>query len=312
MKLRSHPRAALKLAALAPRLLSQLARDQYALILDYDVQFRRRWTERQPHRELRALLAAGIERYRATLREFLPLRADLAAISEEWQNRWIPPLDAISIYGLLAARRPRLYLEIGSGFSTRFARRAIRDQRLPTRIVSVDPEPRADVDALCDQVVRSRMETVDLAIFDQLQPGDMLLLDGSHRCLPNSDVTAFFLEVLARLPPEVLVGVHDIFLPYDYPEAFLGRYYSEQYVLGAWLLADRGHRLSVVLPMAYLAATGVAQAELQTVLNVIPSTSGDAGMFWMATTLDADAGRLTCDDERQSEEPRGRHPTDPP
>lgn len=54
----------------------------------------------------------------------------------------------------LAAGNPATYLEVGSGNSTRFARRAITVHGLRTRIVSIDPEPRAVVDELCDEVVR--------------------------------------------------------------------------------------------------------------------------------------------------------------
>ena len=70
----------------------------------------------------------------------------------------------------------------------------------------------------------------------ELQPGDVVFLDGSHRCFSNSDVTVAFLEVLPRLPAGVVVGIDDIYLPYDYPPDWSDRYYSEQYVLAAWLL----------------------------------------------------------------------------
>ena len=51
--------------------------------------------------------------------------------------------------------------------------------------------------------------------------------------------TVFFLEVLPRLPRGVTVVVHDIFLPYDYPGHWRRKYYSEQYLLAAHLLAAR-------------------------------------------------------------------------
>lgn len=49
---------------------------------------------------------------------------------------------------------------------------------------------------------------------------DVVFLDGSHRVFMNNDASVFFLDGLPRLPPGVLVGVHDIFLPEDYgPDA---------------------------------------------------------------------------------------------
>ena len=45
----------------------------------------------------------------------------------------------------------------------------------------------------------------------------MVFFDGSHRTFMNSDATVFFLEVLPTLPAGTLVGIHDIYLPDDYP-----------------------------------------------------------------------------------------------
>ena len=77
-----------------------------------------------------------------------------------WANDWFPPFDGASLYGLIAERSPQRYIEVGSGISTRFARQAISDLDLQTRIVSIDPHPHTVIDTLCDEVVRSRMEDV--------------------------------------------------------------------------------------------------------------------------------------------------------
>src|SRR4029077_8255229 len=132
----------------------------------------------------------------------------------------------------------------------------IRDLGLPTQVVSVDPAPCADIDALCDQVIRQRLEEIDGAsLAANLGPGDVLFFDGSHRCLQNSDVTVFLLEVLPALQPGVLIGLHDVFLPYDYPESWCGRFYSEQLALGCWLLGDGWRRVRVELPVWWLASS---------------------------------------------------------
>src|SRR5262245_41402086 len=54
-----------------------------------------------------------------------------------WNNPWLPPLDAISLMGHLTIRRPAIYLEVGSGNSTKFARWIIERLKLPTKITSV-------------------------------------------------------------------------------------------------------------------------------------------------------------------------------
>jgi hypothetical protein len=145
-------------------------------------------------------------------------------------------LDLIVLYSTVVSQSPRTYIEVGSGCSTAFVRHAVRRHDLGTRIVSIDPEPRAEIDRLCDEIIRSPLEDVDPAVFGDLQPGDVFFLDGSHRCFTNSDVTVAFLELLPRLPAGVVVGIDDIYLPYDYPPDWSNRFYSEQYVLAAWLL----------------------------------------------------------------------------
>src|ERR1035438_7582905 len=133
-----------------------------------------------------------------------------------WVNKWLSGLDTFALYGFVATCNPAVYIEVGSGFSTKVVRRAIRDMGLATRLVSIAPSPRAEIDRLCDEVIRQPLEACDLSLFDRLGSGDIFFMDGSHRSFMNSDVTVFFLEILPRLQPGVLVHIHDIFLPLDY------------------------------------------------------------------------------------------------
>jgi hypothetical protein len=153
-----------------------------------------------------------------------------------WANNWFPPFDGAVLYGLIAERSPRRFIEVGSGNSTRFARQAITDLNLQTRIISIDPHPHTTIDELCDEVMRSRMEDVPSEFWERIGPEDMLFVDNSHRSFPNSDVTVFFAEVLPALRPGTIYGLHDIFLPWDYPEAWRDRFYNEQYLLLTYLL----------------------------------------------------------------------------
>jgi hypothetical protein len=206
---------------------------------------------------LQQLIASRTETYEHTLAMFAEFSEDLARIEVDakdplepsWVNGYLPGLDTAAIYCFLRERAPRLYLEIGSGNSTLVANRARRDGRLATKIISIDPDPRVEIDQVCDEVVRDSLETADLSVFRRLQRGDVLFFDGTHRVFMNSDATAFFLDVLPELPSGVLVGLHDIYLPDDYPPDVASRYYSEQYLLAAYLLGN-GH-IDIVLPAAY-------------------------------------------------------------
>lgn len=217
--------------------------------------------DRPEHPEITALIEKNRASYAELLTGFTAHADHLATIPSQpgagagphWHNGWLPGPDALALYGLVTAHNPRRYLEVGSGNSTKFVRRAITDHGLRTRITSIDPQPRAEVDALCDHVHRERLEDVALEEFASLEPGDIVFLDSSHRVLMGSDVTVFFFEILPLLRPGVLVHVHDIWLPRDYPPDWRYRYYSEQYLLAAFLLADPA-RFEVVLPCAFVEA----------------------------------------------------------
>jgi hypothetical protein len=236
---------------------SRAMRREY-IPLDYATSARNepRWL---PHHELARQIAERDEAYAAVLATIGDFREQFRRIplhaqgprDPSWINDWQPGLDCVALYAFLRSRSPALYLEVGSGESTKFVRRAIEDGGLSTPIVSVDPQPRAEVDTICDRVVRAPLEAADLSMFDELASSDVVFFDGSHRVFMNSDATVFFLEALPRLPSGVLVGIHDIYLPWDYPSDITNRYYSEQYLLAAYLLAGT-HRFQTVLPSWYL------------------------------------------------------------
>jgi Methyltransferase domain len=257
--------------------------------LDFPVRPRVRYGwEAAPNPELLRIISAGEGRYADLVRQFKQFVPAVAAITPHettptdphWVNDWFPAFDAISLYGLLAIKKPRRFVEIGSGTTTKFARRAIRDQNLSTKILSIDPFPRSEIDAICDQVIRSPLEETDLALFNSLTSDDLVLFDGSHRAFQNSDATVFFTEILPRLVPGVMVGVHDIFLPHDYPAEWQKRFYSEQYLLSCWLLA--GARLKIELPLFYCTKTPAIHSLLDDLWASLSlqGSNKSGGMFW--------------------------------
>lgn len=169
-----------------------------------------------------------------------------------WDNGWFPPGDAIALYCLLAVNNPKTYIEVGSGNSTKFARRSIVDNGLRTKIISLDPHPRKEIDSICDEVIRVKLEDADLSVFGKAGDGDMVFVDCSHRSYQNSDVTVYFTEVLPFLPGNILWGLHDIFLPADYPAAWSNTMsYNEQYLLMSYLLGGGGDD-RIEFPAAYI------------------------------------------------------------
>lgn len=234
----------------------------YSITLDFPFHSVPRWGYgKPPHSQLYKLISKNRDIYKNFLEKFLAFREQFLKISKNeipnqiqepyWINGWIPGLDAVALYSFLCLNNPKNYIEVGSGNSTKFARRAIHDAGLQTKIISIDPNPRAEIDNICDTVIRKGLENMDLAIFNTLEEGDILFIDGSHRVFMNSDATVFFLEVLPKLKPGVLVEIHEIFLPYDYPPEWKECYYSEQYLLATYLLSGN-NRFEIILPNVFI------------------------------------------------------------
>lgn len=265
------------------------------ITLDYPIAPTSRWGYgRPPHQRLLGILNRGRERYRQHLRDIVALAPRLRALpivpSEDdplapaWLNPWFSGLDMAALYTVVSQHRPSRYVEIGSGWSTKIARRAARDAGAPLHITSIDPQPRAEIDRLCDVVLRQPAEDVDSSMTAALEAGDILFLDSSHRAFTNSDCVIFFLEILPELKPGVWVHLHDIFLPLDYPPEWSDRFYSEQYLLGAFLLAE-GRRVRVELPNMFVSEDQDLRDELRALWT--PELAGvqrHGGSFWLRTT----------------------------
>jgi predicted O-methyltransferase YrrM len=233
-----------------------------AIPLDYPPSrdMRVRWGGERTIPGLAAWVSSEAEAYSAFLGTMRTYAADMAAIpllwgpernEAVWLETALSPFDAAALYTMIRSHRPARYVEVGSGVSTLFARRAISDGDLPTTIYSIDPAPRASVEAACDVNVRTSLEEADLTVFETLEAGDILFIDGSHRAFMNSDVTVFFLEVLPRIRPDVLIHVHDISLPWDYPPEYVDWYWNEQYMLATWIQAAPD-RVKPLFPAFYL------------------------------------------------------------
>ena len=139
---------------------------------------------------------------------------------------WFPSLDAAVAYTLVRERKPRRIVEVGSGHSTRVLARALGGL---AEIVAIDPAPRAEiVDLPGVRVISSTLQKVPFEPFAALEAGDALFIDSSHILMPGSDVDILLNRVMPMLPKGVLVHIHDIFLPFDYPAIWGWRAYNEQ------------------------------------------------------------------------------------
>jgi len=198
------------------------------------------------------------------------IAADGPAPTPRWMQDWFPRLDAAMAYALVRTRRPATIIEIGSGHSTRFLARAIADGGLATRLVAVDPAPRARFMGLAVEWRRELVQETPLGEFATLSAGDMLFVDSSHVLMPGTDVDHVLNRVLPVLPAGVLVHLHDVFLPDDYPAAWAWRGYNEQLAIPALILGG-GYR--PVFASRY-AATQMQDRLARSVVQRLPMPEG--------------------------------------
>jgi len=195
--------------------------------------------------------AEQLERLRSWRDRHAPLFADLRQErrintlcpgSPYLHNGMFPTPDAEIYAAMILDERPRQILEVGAGFSTLVARAAVARLGGGCRITVVDPEPRTDVTEAADTIVRAPVEEGGLEPFLG-EAGLLLFIDSSHIVRGGGDVSYLYTQALPRLAAGTLVHVHDIYLPYEYPEEYQRRLYTEQYLLQALLAHSPRYRV---------------------------------------------------------------------
>jgi hypothetical protein len=151
-------------------------------------------------------------------------------------NGYYPTPDAELYAAFIAEYRPTSIIEIGSGYSTLIAHHTVKHLGLDSNIVVVDPAPRTDVSNYASRIEYERVEKSSLANIEFAKDQrSILFIDSSHVSKMGGDVPFLFCQILPNLPAGVIVHVHDIFTPFDYPINYGYRFYNEQYVLQALL-----------------------------------------------------------------------------
>ena len=173
-------------------------------------------------------------------------------------NRSYMAGDADFLYQFLRHTKPNKVIEIGSGFSTKLARVALRKNRdedgAACKHICIEPYEQPWLTQLDDiELIRKPVEECDLDWAKELGPGDLLFIDSSHMIRPQGDVLYEYLEILPQLQAGVYIHIHDIFTPKDYLEAWVVgnvRFWNEQYLLEA-LLTSTG-RYEVIAALNFL------------------------------------------------------------
>ena len=251
---------------------------------------------RPPHRTIEDRFAAAEPDFAEVLSRADRYRAELDAIERpapgapspapRWGQSWFPPLDAAVAYAMVRHSAPKAVIEVGSGHSTRFLMRALHDGAIAARFTAIDPAPRAAIQSLSAngrtvEWIAGTVQAVDAAVFDPLGPGDVLFIDSSHILMPGTDVDVLFNTVLPRLPSGVLVHIHDVFLPDDYPEDWAWRGYNEQLAIPSMIL---GGGWTPLFASRYV-ETRMEKARDETLVAGLPNPeTAPATSLWLVRT----------------------------
>jgi len=161
-------------------------------------------------------------------------------------NRGFESVDGEILYCMIRHFKPKRFIEIGSGNSTYLSAQAILKNKeegnaYEYELVAIEPYPndilKAGFPGL-SKLVSKKVQDIPLSEFRKLRENDILFIDSSHVLKIGSDVQFEYLEILPRLHTGVVVHLHDIFLPAEYPKEWVLEKYifwTEQYLLQAFL-----------------------------------------------------------------------------
>ena len=200
------------------------------------------------------LLRKVFPRFRAEYEQF-PMNPTDRPYEYYSNNNFFSGTDALALYCMVRHFQPNTILEVGSGFSSRISAQAARRNK-STNLICIEPYPEATLIhgfPGLTSLIPKEVQKVDLDVFQRLDTNDMLFIDTSHVVKCGGDVNFLYLEVLPRLNPGVIVHVHDIFFPYEYPKQWVGelfRFWNEQYLLQAFLAFNSEYE--VLLCNSYL------------------------------------------------------------
>lgn len=170
---------------------------------------------------------------------------------------------AASTHSMIRKFKPKRFIEIGSGLSSRVIFNALErnyaeDKDSQADYIVIDPYPTEFLKtkpAKSIKVLNRRVEIVGEEIFKKLSRNDILFIDSGHSVRIGGDVNFLILDILPQLAPGVIVHFHDIELPYEYSRQYatqetFRQFWTEQYMLQGFLCFNNEY--DILLAMNYI------------------------------------------------------------
>lgn len=159
-----------------------------------------------------------------------------------WRNPNLSAADAIGLHCMLRILNPRRLIEVGSGYTsavTLDTNEYYLDGKVQLTFIEPYPVTLRSILKETDRVelIERKLQDVPLEQFEHLESGDVLFIDSTHVSKINSDVNYLFFEIFPRLKQGVIIHLHDIFYPFEYPKKWIfdGMIWNELYLLRAFL-----------------------------------------------------------------------------
>jgi hypothetical protein len=138
-----------------------------------------------------------------------------------WDETY-PVGDSATLYAMLRHLKPKNYIEVGCGWSSRCSTAALDRNRAEghaCKATYIEPVPPAHLSEvkLPGEFLKKKIQDVPFEVFLRLEAGDVLFIDTSHVIKCQNDCEFEFIQLLPLLKPGVIVQIHDIWTPYDYP-----------------------------------------------------------------------------------------------
>ena len=183
----------------------------------------------------------------------IPYSKTKVAYQYYFNNHFFGPVDAEILYCMIREYKPKRIVEVGSGFSTYLIAQAVNKNKMSDGIScdfsAIDPYANVVVKngfPGLTQLVNGKIQEIEPEFFRNLESKDILFIDSSHILDIGSDVQFIFKKILPCLKKGVIVQLHDIFLPFEYPKNWVMKkhwFWNEQYILRAFLYGNSHYHI---------------------------------------------------------------------
>ncbi len=207
------------------------------------------------------------------------------------KNGSFESVDGEILYCMIRYFKPQTVIETGSGFTTLLSSQAllknIEESGLKSKFIAIEPYPSNFLKLGLPgfvKLISKKIQEIPLSFFSELKENDILFIDTSHVVKIGSDVQYLFLEVIPRLSKGVIVHIHDIFLPSEYPKALITksfRFYNEQYFLQSFLTFNKHYK--IIWAGSYMHLTH--PSKLKEAFSSYNKSLNWPGSFWIKKVL---------------------------